>query len=209
MSGNPATTLNDMKGMSTSTSIPHLVRRATAAVALAGLVVVAAACGSDSKSASNTGATSATTTTTAAASGKVAVTKQWARTSPTNAANGAAYFTITSPADDTLTGVSVDASVAKMSQMHETVMGGGMTGTTMPGTTMAGATTTAPQMTMQPVDKIELKAGIATEFKPGGYHIMLMELTKPLKVGDSIALTLTLAKAGSITVQVPVLDQAP
>jgi copper(I)-binding protein len=91
-----------------------------------------------------------------------------------------------------------------MAQMHETSMGGGMTGTTM-----AGATTTAPQMTMTPVDKIELKAGNAVEFKPGGYHIMMMELAKPLKVGDTITLTLTLAKAGTVTVQAPVLDQAP
>jgi copper(I)-binding protein len=144
-------------------------------------------------------------TTTAPSGEKASVTKQWARTSPSDAANGAAYFSIASPVDDQLTGVMVDASVAKMAQMHETKMSGGMGS----GTTMAGATTAVPQMSMSPVDSIDLKAGTPLELKPGGYHIMLMELAKPLKVGDTITLTLTLAKGGDIKVDVPVLDAAP
>jgi len=190
-------------------SIPRALRRTLTIGALAALTVTAAACGSDTTTASNPSASTVAPTTTAAA-GTVSVSKPWARASAAGAANGAAYFTITSPVDDTLTGVSVEASVAKMAQMHETSMGGGMTGTTMAGaTTMPGATTSAPQMSMSPVDKVELKAGTAVEFKPGGYHVMLMELVKPLKVGDTVSLTLTLAKAGTVTVQAPVLSDAP
>lgn len=208
--GNPATTMDDMKGMSTHTSMSmsHTLRRTigrtVAITAVVGLAVVAAACGSDTKSASLTTAPGANAPGTTGAAGTVSVTKPWARTSPSDATNGAAYFTITSPVDDTLTGVSVDPAVAKMAQMHETSMGGGSTGTTM-----AGATTTAPQMSMSPVDTIDLKAGTAVEFKPGGYHVMMMGLAKPLKVGDTITLTLTLTKAGTVTVQAPVLDEAP
>ena len=120
----------------------------------------------------------------------LSITKQWARTSPMDATMGAAYFTITSPVDDTLTGVAVDPSVAEMAQMHETVMDNGA-------------------MKMQEVASVALKAGAATEFKPGGYHIMLMKLAAPLKVGSTITLSLTLAKAGVLKVSVPVLDQAP
>ena len=40
--------------------------------------------------------------------------------------------------------------------------------------------------------------------KPGGYHIMLMGLVKPLKKGDEIEITLTFEKAGAVTVKVPV-----
>jgi copper(I)-binding protein len=191
--------------MSMHISIPRTIRRVSTIAALAALTVATAACGSDTKTSSATAAAPTTTApATTMAAGAVSVTKPWARTSPSNAATGAAYFTITSPVDDTLTGVSVDPSVAKMAQMHETSMGGGMTATTM-----AGATTTTPQMTMTPVAKIELKAGTPVEFKPGGYHIMMMELAKPLKVGDTITITLTLAKAGTVTVQAPVLDEAP
>jgi copper(I)-binding protein len=38
---------------------------------------------------------------------------------------------------------------------------------------------------------------------------MMMGLASPLKVGDTIKLTLTLEKAGDITIDVPVLDEAP
>ena len=118
------------------------------------------------------------------------VTKQWARTSPMDSMMGAAYFTVTSPTADTLTGVKVDPSVAAMAQMHETVMDNGA-------------------MKMQEVASVDLPAGTAVEFKPGGYHIMLMQLAAPLKVGSTITLTLELKKAGTITVSVPVLEQAP
>ncbi|MFM7684543.1 MAG: copper chaperone PCu(A)C [Actinomycetota bacterium] len=134
------------------------------------------------------------------------VTGQWARTSPAGATSGAAYLTITSPVDDTLTGVEVDASVAETAEMHETTMA---TGTTMAGmgseTTMAGM----GEMTMQPVASIELPAGVAVAMKPGGYHVMLMGLTEPLEQGGSITLTLTLRNAGAVVVTVPVLDEAP
>ena len=118
------------------------------------------------------------------------VTKQWARTSPMDSMMGAAYFTVTSPTADTLIGVKVDPSVAAMAQMHETVMDNGA-------------------MKMQEVASVDLPAGSAVEFKPGGYHIMLMQLAAPLKVGSTITLTLELKKAGAITVSVPVREQAP
>ena len=34
-------------------------------------------------------------------------------------------------------------------------------------------------------------AGKPVELKPGGYHVMLMDLAQPLKEGDSVPLTLT------------------
>jgi copper(I)-binding protein len=44
--------------------------------------------------------------------------------------------------------------------------------------------------------------------KPGGYHIMLVGLVKPLKKGDEIEITLTFEKAGAVVVKVPVGDVA-
>jgi copper(I)-binding protein len=38
------------------------------------------------------------------------------------------------------------------------------------------------------------------DLKPGGYHVMLMELTQPLKEGESVPVTLTIEdKAGKKT----------
>ena len=42
------------------------------------------------------------------------------------------------------------------------------------------------------------------ELKPGGFHIMLMNLTEPLEAGDSVELELTFEKAGTVKVTAPV-----
>jgi copper(I)-binding protein len=38
---------------------------------------------------------------------------------------------------------------------------------------------------------------------------MFMQLTEPLQTGDTIQVTLTLAKAGDIVVDVPIMEDAP
>ncbi|MGA0862526.1 MAG: copper chaperone PCu(A)C [Ilumatobacteraceae bacterium] len=155
-------------------------RGAAAFVLLAGVGL--AACGdSDSGSSDSTLATS---------EASVVVSKQWARTSPMATTTGAAYMDIAATAGDELTSASVDASVAGTVELHEVVMSGG-------------------SMTMQQVEKIVLPAGETVSLKPGGYHVMLLGLAKPLAVGDTVPVTLTFATAGEITVGVPVLDEAP
>lgn len=198
-----------MKGMRTNITTPR-PRRALAATMAVGLFAFgAAACGDDSTESADTAATE----TTAAAMGELAISGQWARTSPMDAANGAAYLTVTSPEADRLVAVKVDASVAGMAQIHETVM---VTDDTMAmgsDTTMAmGSDTTmnmGGEMEMREVDGIDVMAGEPLVLEPGGYHIMLMELAAPLEVGTSISLTLTFEKAGDVTIDVPVLDEAP
>jgi copper(I)-binding protein len=75
-------------------------------------------------------------------------------------------------------------------------------------TTMAGSATTMGAMTMKPVAEIALPAGKAVELKPGGYHVMLMKLAKPLTKGQTFDLELTFEKAGKQTVKVEVRDNA-
>lgn len=200
-------------GMTAMRASRSLVRLAAATLAV-GALTTAAACSDDES-------TEKTTATTAPAD-QIVFAGQWARTSPSAVTVGAAYVTITSPTDDALTGVAVDAAVAKTAELHEMVMADNGSGTTMAmsgsattmmggsaTTMMGGSATTMAAMTMQPVDRIELPAGQAVELKPGGYHIMLMDLVKPLAVGDTIKITFTFEKAGDITIDVPVLDEAP
>lgn len=177
-------------------------------IAIAAMVIAPiglASCSSDD---------AATDTTAAAKQEGVTIEKQWARTSPMATDMGAAYMNITSPVDDALTDVSVDASVAEMAQIHETVMAEDAEGmdhsSDMTDTTaMSSGTTAAPAMTMQEVDEIALPAGKSVSLAPGGYHIMLMKLAAPLKVGTEITVTLTFKNAGEVQVTVPVLDEAP
>lgn len=195
---------------------PRSLFRVLSAACAVGALTLLAACGDDEKSADTTTPAAETTTATA---GAPVITGAWARTSPSMATAGAAYATITSPVDDKLLSAAVDASVAGTVQIHETVMAtdtdSTMMGsdTTMMGsdTTMMGSDTTMAggEMKMQPVEFIELPAGVAVELKPGGYHIMMLDLVNPLEVGTTIQITLTFEKAGEITIDVPVLDEAP
>jgi len=166
----------------------------------AALVVGVSACGDDDKSSSS--------------KDPITITDTWARTSPMNAANGAAYMTIVSSAADTLMSASVEPSVAAKVELHETVAVEGSptesTGMTE-STAMPGATTPAGggAMEMRPVDSIALEAGTPLVLMPGGYHIMLLDLVNPLTTGSTIALTLNFEKAGAMTITVPVSDEAP
>lgn len=151
------------------------------------------------------------------------ITNVWARTSPAMATAGAAYLNITSRVDDRLVGASVARSVAVVAEIHETVAmpattaagmgtssaGSGMT--SMPAVTSMTsmpAMTAMPAMTMRPVAFVALPAGKKVELKPGGYHVMLMGLAKPLQTGTSFTLTLRFQKAGSVSFKVPVKPSA-
>jgi copper(I)-binding protein len=56
-------------------------------------------------------------------------------------------------------------------------------------------------MRMRPVAAIEVPAKGAVTLAPGGMHVMLMGLTKPLAIGEAVPLTLTFERAGAVTVQ--------
>ena len=124
--------------------------------------------------------------------------------------------------DDALDAAAVDPSVAKKTELHETkAADGGMSSTTAPEQGMGqgqsgdahGSSTTAMggggMMTMAEVEKIPVAAGTTVALEPGGYHIMLMELAKPLVVGEKVKVTLTFEKAGDVVVEAEVRDNAP
>jgi copper(I)-binding protein len=181
-------------------SFALLAALAVAAVALAG-------CGDDSD----------TTATGAASSGRVTVTDAWARTSAAGTTTGAAYMVITGgDAADRLVAAAAPTTVSKTTEIHETVMasGGMASGSTMagmsPATTMAGHSHSASggAMSMRPVTGIDVPAKGKVELKPGGYHVMFIDLVKPLAKGDTFTLSLTFEKAGKVDVPITVRDAA-
>ena len=115
----------------------------------------------------------------------VMVMKAYARASATpTAETGAAYVSLMAHGEaDRLIAVSTPA--AKMAGLHETVLQDGV-------------------MKMQHVDALDIPANGQLRMKPGGYHIMLMGLAKPLKEGDEIELTLIFEKAGEMKVKAKV-----
>lgn len=114
--------------------------------------------------------------------GTLTVTEAWARPSTGMALAGAAYLTITNGTGqaDALLGVTTPA--AKNPELHQTT---------------ADA---SGMMVMQPVASIEIPAGGAVKLEPGGYHIMLINLSGEFVAGSTIELTLQFEKAGPVTV---------
>jgi periplasmic copper chaperone A len=113
------------------------------------------------------------------------VSHAWARAMPAGAKTGAAYLTIKNSGKEGDRLVGVSSPVAGMAQLHTEINDNGV-------------------MKMRPLSGIDLKPGSTTVLKPGGMHIMLMDLKQPLKQGQSFPLTLDFAKSGKKEVQVSV-----
>lgn len=116
----------------------------------------------------------------------VKVVSVWGRPSVTT--TGAAYgyvFNLTEE-DDILLGGSTAA--AEVVEIHNMVMENDV-------------------MVMSPLaDGLTIPAGSMAQLKPGGLHIMMINLTQTLEVGNTIEVTLNFEKAGEITLTVPIQE---
>jgi periplasmic copper chaperone A len=54
---------------------------------------------------------------------------------------------------------------------------------------------------MRQLEALEVPAGQTVELRPGGHHLMLLDLKQPLKATDRLKLTLVFEKAGELTVE--------
>jgi copper(I)-binding protein len=93
----------------------------------------------------------------------------------------AAYLTAENEDTVALRIVGVDASVSQAIELHETRQQDGMT-----------------RMERRP--GIDVPRGGRVDMAPGGLHVMLISLTRPLVAGDSIALTVRLDDGRTVPV---------
>jgi copper(I)-binding protein len=109
----------------------------------------------------------------------------FARATPPGARSGGVFLSVENNGDraDRLLGVSTP--VAGTAELHQMVMDAGV-------------------MRMRSVTGLDVKPGGRLVLQPGGYHVMLADLKRPLQAGDSFPLTLVFEKAGSIEVSVVV-----
>jgi copper(I)-binding protein len=59
-------------------------------------------------------------------------------------------------------------------------------------------------MKMRPVPGIDVPANGQVKLEPGGFHVMMMDLTRKLNVGDKVKLTLFFERAGQVQLDVTV-----
>ncbi len=119
---------------------------------------------------------------------EITISDAWARPSPKMATSGAAYMIIQNKGgeEDALIGAKSD--VSEVSEIHEMVIDDNNV------------------MHMKPVEgqRLVIPAGGKVELKPGGYHIMLINLDHQLAEGEVVHLTLKFEKSGEMKVDAPV-----
>jgi copper(I)-binding protein len=119
--------------------------------------------------------------------GALDIVDPWSRATPKGATVAGGYMKIknTGSTPDRLIGGS--SEVASKFEVHEMKMENGVA-------------------KMRPIkDGLEIKPGDTVELKPGSFHIMLVDLKKPLTAGDQIKATLVFEKAGKVNVEYDVL----
>ena len=122
-----------------------------------------------------------------AVSAQTTVKDAWVRSTVEPQKATGAFMKITSVRGGKLVGVQTPA--ARVAEVHEMTMQGDV-------------------MAMRAIESLELPAGKSVELKPGGHHLMLMGLQQPLKVGESMPLTLVVegkdGKRETLELKVPV-----
>jgi copper(I)-binding protein len=115
--------------------------------------------------------------------GPLTIGHPWTRATPKGAAVAGAYMKITNTGTtpDRLTGGSTE--IAKRFEVHEMSMDGGV-------------------MKMRELkDGIDIAPGATVELKPGSYHIMMQDLSRPLAKGERVKGSLNFEKAGKIDIE--------
>jgi copper(I)-binding protein len=118
--------------------------------------------------------------------GALQIEAPWLRATPGGAKVGAGYLRITNTGSeaDRLTGASMP--LAARGEVHEMTMRNGVMH-------MAGL-----------AQGLAIPPGKTVELKPGGFHLMFLDLKGALKQGEKVDVTLTFERAGSVTVPFPV-----
>jgi copper(I)-binding protein len=113
---------------------------------------------------------------------ELSISEVWARPGIVEGNTGV-FFVIDNPTnqDDRL--LSAESEFAEAVELHKT-------------------TIVDDVMHMSPQEFVDIPAGEQVVFKPGDLHVMLINLTEQLNVGDSFKLSLNFENAGKITLTV-------
>lgn len=125
----------------------------------------------------------------AAHAAEIEAVKPWSRPAAAGQ-TGVGYVTLVNhgKAADALVGA--DSPDAAKVEMHASSMAGGV-------------------MKMTPEARTPIPAGGQVSFAPGGRHLMLVGLKRPLKIGDKVPATLKFASGATLKVDFVVQAQAP
>jgi copper(I)-binding protein len=115
--------------------------------------------------------------------GDLEIDHPWSRATPPGAKVAAGYAVIRNAGSEPDRLVAVSGEIAGRGEIHEM------------------AVDASGVMTMRPVEGVEIPAGGTAELKPGGFHIMFLDLSAGAKEGERFKGTLTFEKAGTVEVE--------
>lgn len=120
--------------------------------------------------------------------GSLEIDQPWTRATPPTAKAGGGFMTITNKGTTPDRLIAVRSNASGKVEVHEMKMDGNV-------------------MRMRELEKgLELPPGATAALKPGGYHVMFMELKAPFAKGAKVPVTLVFEKAGSIDVELAVQE---
>jgi len=117
-----------------------------------------------------------------AAAGGLVVSQPWTRSTPPGASVGGGYATIRNTGSEPDRLVGFTSPAAGRGEVHEMSVEAGV-------------------MRMRPVPILDIKPGESLVFRPGGLHLMFMELKAPLRQGEPVKGVLQFERAGRIEVE--------
>ena len=121
------------------------------------------------------------------AQSKIEIKDAWARPAAKHA-NSALYFSIYNDSETPDTLIGVKSNSADITEVHETFK------------------RENNQMGMRAVKFIAIPAKSVVELKPGGFHVMLIDMKKEYKSGNFIKAIIKLKNAGKITIKAVIKD---
>src|SRR5258706_4045336 len=116
---------------------------------------------------------------------QIKIENAWSRATPPGAKIAAGYMTIRNASKTADKLLSVSSPAAEKVETHVTVKDGDI-------------------FRMREVKGYDVPAGGAFELKPGGAHLMLVNVRAPLKEGDKVPLTLRFERAGEVKTELHV-----
>lgn len=126
-----------------------------------------------------------------ALSADIDIENVYVKATPQNAKASAAFMKITNNTDKEISLISGKSDVSKFTEIHEHIKEDGM-------------------MKMIRVKELKIPAKSSVELKPGGYHVMLIDLLKPLNTKEKVDLTLNFSDSKSIALKdIPVKEVKP
>jgi len=116
------------------------------------------------------------------------VSDAWVQAMPTSATNSAAYMVIVNNSPKEISLVSASSDIAGSTEIHQMSDMDGM-------------------MNMAMVGQVHIPAQGKVALQPGGFHVMLIDLKKPLHKGDIVPITLRFQDGSTIIVSAQVKSQ--